>query len=151
MNALKHGFFSQIVTKYDKLDQKDFCEEIYNQFNPQTIYEAQLVEVLLSNLLCYRRISLVERELIEARLDPHITKDLFAEEFKKYETIIIKKGYQTKIHANIVDALEKFQRYKATTVNLIYKTQHELERLTKSRNGEADNTPCAHDITLTQS
>ena len=72
MNATKYGFFSKIITEYDKLEHSDFCKEIYACFKPESEYEKQLVEILLSNFLTYRRICFVEREYIQTKLDPDI-------------------------------------------------------------------------------
>jgi len=146
MNALRYGFFSRIVTEYDKLAHEDFCQEIYSTFSPQTPYESQLVEVLLSNLLAYRRISFVEHELMLQRLNPTITRDIMGglDSFVRVE----KEGYQPRIQGDIVEQLERFQRYKTATVNLILKAQHELERLARLRAGEAVPAPVAVDVTV---
>ena len=91
LNAIKYGFFSRIVTSYDKLDHEEFCEEIRLHFEPATEYEEQLVEILLTNLLAYRRISLIEQGLIRMRLEPTVIE-------KKWQidttetTVITKEG-----------------------------------------------------------
>jgi hypothetical protein len=146
INAVKYGFFSKIVTDYDKLEQQNLCNEIYTSFAPQTIYEGQLVEILLSNLLAYRRISLVEHELMLQRLNPRITKNIMddTDAFIRVD----QEGYLPKVGGDVVDELEKFQRYKTATVNLILKTQHELERLARLRAGEAVPSPVAVDVTV---
>jgi len=71
-NALKHGFFSQLITKHDILNHQDFVEEIYDLISPTNIYQTQLVEILLSNFLSYRRISLLESKLIDNELEKAI-------------------------------------------------------------------------------
>ena len=146
MNALKYGFFSKIVTEYDKMAHEDFCQEIYTTFSPQTSYEGQLVEILLSNLLAYRCISLVEHELMLQRLDPRITKNILdnSDTFIRVE----QEGYQPKIQGDIVEQLERFQRYKTAAVNLLLKAQHELERLARLRAGEAVPAPVTVDVTV---
>ena len=62
-NATKYGFFSKITTEFDKLNNEDFCKSIYNCFMPVNEYENQMVEILLSNLLTFRRICLVEKRV----------------------------------------------------------------------------------------
>ena len=146
MNALKYGFFSEIVTEYDKIAHEDFYQEIYATFGPQTPYEDQLVEILLSNLLAYRRISLVEHELMLQRLNPRIAKDMLDDSTMYIR--VEKEGYVPKIREDIAEQLERFQRYKTATVNLILKTQHELERLARLRAGEAVPAPVAVDVTV---
>ena len=140
MNALKHGFFSKITTEYDKIDNEAFCQEIYACFNPQNEYEKQLVEILLSNLLTYRRISLIEKEFVETKLHPH--KGF---EFENYIT----KGYEPVIKLDLLDDLSKFQKYKTYVQNCIYKTQHELERLTANRYSDTKIIPSALDVSIT--
>lgn len=146
MNALKYGFFSRIVTDYDKIQESEFCKDIYECFTPSTPYEEQLVEVLLSNILSYRRICLVENELIKKQLKPTIIEDTLA----TYDfTVVKQKGYTPVIEGNVIEELEKFQRYKTTTMNLIFKTQHELERLQRMRKGENIPSPAVCDISIT--
>lgn len=71
-NATKYGFFSKIVTEFNKLNNEDFCKSIYNCFMPANEYENQMVEILLSNLLTFRRICLVEKEYLETKIHPDI-------------------------------------------------------------------------------
>ena len=146
MNALKYGFFSRIVTDYDKIQESDFCRDIYECFKPSTPYEEQLVEVLLSNLLTYRRICFVENELIRKRLKPTIIEDTFqTHDF----TVVKQRGYTPAIEGNVIDELDKFQRYKTTTMNLTFRTQHELERLQRMQKGENISSPAVCDINIT--
>lgn len=146
MNALKYGFFSRIVTDYDKIQEEAFCKDIYECFAPSTAYEEQLVEVLLSNILAYRRICLVENEHIKKQLKPSIIEDtLPTYDFK----VVRQKGYSPVIESGVVDELEKFQRYKTAAMNLVLKTQHELERLQRMRKGENVPSPAVCDINIT--
>jgi hypothetical protein len=94
LNAIKYGFFSHVVTDYDKADHKAMCAEIYSTFKPTNTYETQLVEILLSNLLAYRRISLIENELMLRRLDPEIVENELDISFGI--TKVIKEGYRPK-------------------------------------------------------
>lgn len=142
LNALKHGFFSQIIISEDKISSKEFCEEIYAYFTPENTYEAQLVEIILSNLLTYRRISILESKLISSEIEKtlHATQDFTTEAFDT--------EYQRNFRNNIMDELFKFQRYKTVCINLINKTQHELERLIRIRNGEHVPAPLAADMLI---
>ncbi len=146
LNAIKYGFFSQLVTEYDKLQHGDLCDDIYESFGPQTTYEAQLVEILLSNLLAYRRISFVEHELFKKQLCPTVTRNIMdnSEDFIR----VVKEGYKPTVEDEIIEELEKFQRYKTATTNLILKMQHELERLARLRSGEVVPCPVAGDVSL---
>ena len=144
MNALKFGFFSKIVNDYDKLESKDFCEEIYEYYQPENTYESQLVEIVLSNLLVYRRICFIENEYIKSELDPTITGS-FLEDLGSFMT---KEGYKPQIASNSIEVLEKFQKYKTSTLNLIIKTQHELERLTAKRKGYNIPIPGSLDVNI---
>lgn len=139
MNALKYGFFSKIVTKFDKLNNSDFGNEIYNCFNPINEYEKQLVEILLSNLLTFRRICFIEKEFIETKLNPNEKM-----EFDVY----IKEGYKPIIELDLLDDLNKFQKYKTSVQNNIMKIEHELERLINNRNNNNQIIPNIVDVNV---
>lgn len=139
MNSLKHGFFSKITTDYDKIDNQDFCESFYKHFAPANIYEEQLVEMLLSNLLTLRRICLVEKEYIETKLHPDIGMEF---------DFSVKKGYKPVIKLDLLDDLSKFQKYKTSIQRCIFKVQHELERLTFNRNSDFKYIPNAIDVSV---
>lgn len=144
LNATKYGFFSQIVTQHDKILNNDFCDEMYEAFLPQNIYEAQLVEMILSNLLSYRRICLVESALIKNELNKSVyCQESVLEDFSLYDT-----SYQKKFRETITDEILKFQRYKTSVLNLMVKAQHELERLIRMRSGEFVPAPTSHDINM---
>jgi len=117
MNSVKHGFFSQIVLGFDKVAKEDFCNEIYDYFSPDNIYEKQLVEIMLSNLLAYRRICLKETESFNRAL----TKD-------DSDWLSLDTSYETKFQKDIMDESLKFQRYKTSAFSLMAKAQHELEK-----------------------
>jgi len=121
-NAIKHGFFSQLITKHDILNHQDFVDEMYNLISPTNIYQTQLLEILLSNFLSYRRISLFESNLIDNELekaintqDEHLPIDFAA------------TSYQIKFRSCFIDELIKFQRYKITALNSILKTKNALD------------------------
>lgn len=118
LNAINHGFFSHIVIESDKLSHEEFCTEIYEYFNPDNIFEKQLIEIVLSNILAYRRICLVESELTNKALSE-----------KPFDYFTFNKSYETQIENNLMDELLKFQRYKTSAYNLITRAKHELERL----------------------
>lgn len=143
MNALKFGFFSKIVNDYDKLESEDFCQEIYEYYQPENTYESQLVEIVLSNLLVYRRICFIEDEYIKSQLNPTITGSLSDADY-----FMVKKGYTPQIASNSIDELEKFQKYKTSTYGLIVKAQHELERLTAKRKGDNIPIPMSLDVNV---
>jgi len=117
MNAVKHGFFSQIVLEFDKITHDEFCNQIYDYFSPDSIYEKQLVEIILSNLLAYRRICLKETESFNRTL----TKD-------DSDWLSLDTSYETKFQKDIMDESLKFQRYKTSAFSLMAKAQHELEK-----------------------
>ena len=145
-NAIKHGFFSKIVNDYDKMEHQDFCSEIHSHLNPSNILEEQLVEILLSNLLSYRRVCLIESEHIKKTLDPTVVKDLI--DFDPSVTAVEHQGYEPEIGCAVLSELEKFQRYKVSAVNLIIKTHHELERLRRLGQGEYVKPPVAVDLNV---
>lgn len=117
MNAVKHGFFSHLVKDSDKIEYEDFCNEIYDYFSPDNIYEEQLVEIILSNLLAYRRVCIKESELFHNAInDPQ--PDFFPRNI----------SYEEKFKKDLMEELIKFQRYKISAFNLITRTKHELEK-----------------------
>ncbi len=139
MNAIKHGFFSHIVIESDKVVHKDFCSDIYSAFLPTNAYEAQLVEILLSNLIVYRRVCMVESKLTGKILS------------KTWSDISMPNiQYESKLEREFIDELTKFQRYKTAAFNLITKAQHELERLKKINKGEDVPLPALLDITVSE-
>jgi len=117
MNAVKHGFFSQIVLEFDKITHDEFCNQIYDYFSPDSIYEKQLVEIILSNLLAYRRICLKESE----SFNKAVTKDIS-------DMFSLELSYETKFENELMEEMLKFQRYKISAFNLMAKAQHELEK-----------------------
>lgn len=142
MNAVKYGFFSKIITEYDKLMNEDFCKSIYDCFMPANEYENQMVEILLSNLLTFRRICLIEKEYIETKLHP---------DEKMNFDICLKEGYKPIIQLDLLDDLNKFQKYKTSIQNNIIKIEHELERLTANRYNENKIIPNSVDVNITGS
>jgi len=112
LNASKHGFFSKLVNEYDKISYKDFANEIYASFCPANVYESQLVEIILSNLLAYRRICFFESELISNEMEGSVNGD---------ENISFEFGrssYQDKFRGAITDELIKINRYKISSFNM---------------------------------
>ena len=120
LNALKHGFFSRIVTQYDKLNHKEKTDAIQALFSPSDVYTAQLVEILLSNLLAYRRICLIET---------HLTRSEFEKALKSEDFTLNDTAYRRRFRYELLDELLKFQRYKTSAFNLIIRAERELERL----------------------
>ena len=121
MNATKHGFFSKIVITEDKIDNEKFCEEMYGLFKPENIYEGQILEIMLSNLLAYRRICQVESLLLKKGLDS-ITAD--TEPQFVWDQI---PDYREKFSKDLMDELLKFQRYKVACTNVIMRSAKELK------------------------
>ena len=136
-NATKYGFFSRLVIESDKISQEAFCREIYETFAPANLYEAQLVEVILSSLIVYRRICIIESELTAKFRQQR--KDIFSLD-------VTRPLYENTFEQNFMDELTKFQRYKTCSMNLAIRTQHELERLSRMRQGEHIPPPVVCDL-----
>ena len=138
LNATKFGFFSKITTEFDKISNEDFCTEMYNYYQPENEYEKQLVEIILSNFLTYRRICFVEKEFIETKVNPDVSHcDIVCDD------LFLTKGYKSVIKLDLLDDLNKFQKYKTSIQNNIVKLSHELERLTNNRNSKNKIIPNA--------
>lgn len=142
LNAMKHGFFSKIVTDFDKLSCDDFLDEVYRHFAPTNIYETQLVEIMLSNMLAYRRVCIFESQLVSSELADAICGS------EEFEIVLGRSKYQNKFSDDVMDELLKITRYKICAFNMITKSQHELERLVRMRNGEAMPLPAVCDINI---
>lgn len=138
LNAKKHGFFSKILTVEDKELNQDFCDDIYAVFDPSNAYEEQLLEIMLSNLLVYRRISIVESELLSRALNKSATN-----------LGLNSSPYDLKLENNVGDEILKFQRYKVASLNAVLKIQLNLERLTRMRKGESIPPPQVADVNVT--
>jgi len=139
-NATKYGFFSKIVTEYDKLENEEFCSDMYKHFEPQDMYQAQLLEILLSQMLTYRRICLIEKEYIQAELEDDTSR------------MFQIGGYTPIIRAKVIEPLEKFQKYKTSLQNNICKLQHEMERLQHNNNSDgAKSVPNIVDVNISSS
>lgn len=109
---------------------------------PVNEYENQMVEILLSNLLTFRRICLVEKEYLETKIHPDIEMDF---------STCFKKGYEPEIKLDLIDELNKFQKYKTSIQNNLIKIEHELERLVANRNSEYKYIPNSIDINVSNS
>ena len=139
MNATKHGFFSKLLTDEEKKECDSFCNEMYDYFSPANAYEGQFVEVILSTLFSYRRISIAESELFRKAM----SRD-------QWGSTIETNPYQETVNKNLMDEELKFLRYKTTALNMISKAQHELERLVRMRNGESVSASEALEVNVSQ-
>ncbi|MBI4232110.1 hypothetical protein HY605_02660 [Candidatus Peregrinibacteria bacterium] len=141
-NAIKHSFFSKLATDFDNISCEDFSAEMYQYFSPANIFEAQLVEIILSNMLAYRRICLFESQLVSSELQKAAHGDL------QMRIELDRSNYQNKFRDEVADELLKIKRYKICAFNMITKAGHELERLTRMRNGENVPFPAVCDINI---
>lgn len=62
-----------------------------------------------------------------------------------------KKGYEPEIKLDLIDELNKFQKYKTSIQNNLIKIEHELERLVANRNSEYKYIPNSIDINVSNS
>lgn len=121
LNAVKHGFFSELITEHDKISHKTFSDAMYDLIEPKDIFQTELLEILLSNFLSYRRIALLESRMIKHELENAITcNDPYSLEFGE-------TSYQIKFKESIIDELIKFQRYKTSALNSIIKTKKAID------------------------
>ena len=63
----------------------------------------------------------------------------------------LKKGYEPEIKLDLIDELNKFQKYKTSIQNNLIKIEHELERLMANRNSEYKYIPNSLDINVSSS
>ncbi len=138
-NALKGGVKTEKGKNITRMNA-DFCKSIYNCFMPVNEYENQMVEILLSNILTFRRICLIEKEYIETKLHP---------DEKMNFDICLKEGYKPIIQLDLLDDLNKFQKYKTSIQNNIIKIEHELESLIANRLNGNKIIPNSIDVNIT--
>lgn len=62
--------------------------------------------------------------------------------------VYIREGYKPTIELDLLDDLNKFQKYKTSIQNNIIKIQHELERLISNRYSSQKVIPNAVDVTI---
>jgi len=77
------------------------------------------------------------------RSEPRVVRGFFLEAAELSNKKVEKESYNPTIEGDVIEELEKFQRYKTATVNLILKTQHELERLSRLKRGDSVPTTLA--------
>ncbi len=83
---------------------------------PVNEYENQMVEILLSNLLTFRRICLVEKEYLETKIHPDIEMDF---------STCLKKGYEPEIKLDLIDELNK----KKECIEFALKQGYEIDKV----------------------
>ena len=122
LNATKHGFFSKLITKHDLLDDKEFAEAMYDFIAPENVYQSQLLEILMSNILSFSRLSMIESTLIENELDEILDEPVPILALVEYS------GYKLNFQSNFLDELNKFQRYKTSALNSIIRTKNAIDK-----------------------
>lgn len=122
LNAVKHGFFSKLITEHDKISHTSFADEMYDLIEPKDLFQTELLEILLSNFLSYRRIALLESRMIKDELEKAITSN-----DDPYSIDIGQTSYQIKFKESFIDELIKFQRYKTSALNSIIKTKKAID------------------------
>ena len=62
--------------------------------------------------------------------------------------VYLKEGYKPIIELDLLDDLNKFQKYKTSVQNNIMKIEHELERLVNNRNNNNQIIPNIVDVNV---
>lgn len=155
-NALKHGFLAEGVTELD--DRPAFEQlraRLENDFAPNGEMERFLVERIALGMLRLTRSALMEAEFITGILNPAKTRregglDNYGSDAYFDGILVVEDpGLPARISAEAVDSLNaKFMRYDANAENRIFRALHELERLRRSRRGDAVPPPSAVDVTV---
>lgn len=151
-NAVKHGILRQSLTEYEEGLYPNLLEELLEEFNPIGVVEVMLVERIA---LCYLRLFRVaksEREFMESKLNPRITRNPVLDNLTRgYGEEVVEEGYKTKLDVSVIRSLEHtILRYETTIERSMYKALHELQRLQAARLGQKVPAPLAVDIDMTK-
>ena len=117
LNAIKHGFFSKIAIEKDKIASNEFCEDVYKALSPNNLYESQLVEIILSTLLSFRRICIVESHFVDSSMTQY-------GDGRPDNAVFLEKNKNDSL-----DVLLKFQKYKTSSLNMTIKMYSEFQKV----------------------
>ena len=137
MNALKHGLASPqvlAITEQERLELEAFIADVYERFSPDGPVEGVLVDRLTSLLWRLRRICRVESELFVVEgtgTNPRL-----------------RLGYSFARASGNTNSFDTLSRYERGLHRAFQATLHDLERLQRTRAGEATPVPAALDVTL---
>ena len=140
-NAVKHGILKQSLTEYEKDLSPSLLNDLTEQLIPVGILEAILVERIAFCYIRLFRVAKSEREFIESKLNPRITRDTHMDEIIKSlgrGEQVVQEGYTPRIDVSSIGDLEStILRYETTIERSLYKALHELQRLQASRLGQS--------------
>jgi hypothetical protein len=76
-NALKHGIHAESQIMFDETaeDLAELAAEVHEQYSPADATERFLVDTLISNEWCLRRLRRVEADLWQTGVDAYLTKN----------------------------------------------------------------------------
>ncbi len=139
-NAVKHGILRQSLTEYEKDLSPNLLDELVEQLTPIGILEIILLERIAFCYIRLFRVAKSEREFMESKLHPRITKDSrmdeLIESFGRGEQVI-QEGYQPEVDISAIGDLEStVLRYETMIEKSLYKALHELQRLQAVRLGQ---------------
>ena len=136
-NAVKHGILRQSLTEYEKGLSPNLLDELIEQLIPVGILETILVERIAFCYIRLFRVAKSEREFMESKLHPRVTKDTHMDEliksFGRGEQVI-QEGYEPEIDISAIGDLEStVLRYETMIERSLYKALYELQRLQSIR------------------
>lgn len=149
-NAIQHGILRQSLTEYEKELYPSLLDELVEELKPVGILETILVERVA---LCYLRLFRVaksEREFLQSKLHPRITRNPVIDDLiKGYGEEVVEEGYTPKIDVSIIRELDHtLLRYETTIERSLFKALHELQRLQAVRLGQKIPLPLAIDVNV---
>lgn len=116
-NARTHGILANLVAKYENDFYKNYLDQLFDEFKPETIIENILVERIALHYLKLYRLSKAESEFIESCLYPSgLSLSALSEEHAPQ----IKQQ-------NIQQLADVYSRYEIATENRLYRAIRELK------------------------
>lgn len=115
-NARKHGILSQQMTAYEGDIYQPILDQLYAEYDPQTLQEEMAVRCIATCYVQLHRAWKAEGEFMQMRVSmPRLNGG--------------DMGYDPQVSATDMEKLGIYQRYVTSTENRIYRAVHELERL----------------------
>ncbi|HAT1793406.1 TPA: hypothetical protein I8Y89_001424 [Legionella pneumophila] len=120
-NARKHGILASLIADYEDDFYKKYINELYDEFQPNTLIEHIFVERIALHYLKLYRLSKAECEFMRSCLS--VTND-----FNDLNKIIQGKAFIPTINHNDVQHLaDVYGRYETTIENKLYRAIRELK------------------------
>lgn len=120
-NARKHGILASLITDYEDDFYKKYLNELFEEFQPNTLIEQILVERIALHYLKLYRVAKAESEFIKGCLSAK-------SDFYDFDKIILGKDFVPAINQIDVENLAGiYGRYETSIENKLYRAIRELK------------------------